>query len=492
MTENSSGTIKEKHRMPTLIEAVIPLAAMMLILGVGYGKLGIRIELLLIISAIVTGLMAMRLGYSWEEMQEGIVTSISKAMPAMLIIIVVGALVAAWVVSGTIPAIVYYGLQIISPGMFLLTAYVLCSIVSVVTGTSWGTIGTVGVALMGIAQGMGISSGAAAGAVVAGAYFGDKISPVSDTTNLAPIAAGANLYDHVGHMLWTTVPAWLIGGIVYVIVGHGSQSEFHGESMQTLSASITSHFNVSLWLLIPPGITLAGALLKKPVIPAMVLSIIVALVMAVTMQNLTDAEIGKAANAMEQNQPMAVRISKTLVFGPEPATGDADLDRLLKRGGMQSMMDTTLIALCAFVFAGIAQRARMLEVILNRISTVARTTGQLILTTVGSCLTVALITGNSYLSILIPGELFRGEYKRRGLAAKNLSRTTEDSGTVVVPLIPWSISSAFITSTLGVSTMHYAPWAFMCYLGFMFAILWGFTGIGIAKSVREDETQPGS
>lgn len=491
LSDTPEPSAERTHRMPTLLEALTPVISIMLILGVGYGMLGVRVELLLLAAAAVTGFVAMRLGYSWDEMQQGIIQSVSKAMPAIFIIIVVGALIASWVVSGTIPTIVYYGLKVISPSMFLVTAYLLCSIVSVMTGTSWGTIGTVGVALMGIAEGLGISPAIAAGTIVAGAYFGDKLSPFSDTTNLAPIAAGSNLYDHIGHMLWTTTPAWIIGGIVYLFVGHGTIAGFHPESVGSISESIAKHFYISPILVIPPIITLVAAVTKKPVVPGMLLSIVVALIMAITMQNLGDAEIG-AAGTFEKNHHIGVRIAKTLVTGAQPNTGDPALDRILSRGGMQTMMDTTLIALCAFAFAGIAQRARMLEVLLDSVSRVARTTGQLVLTTVASCLAVAFITGNSYLSILIPGELFRGEYKRRGLAAKNLSRTTEDSGTVVVPLIPWSIAGVFISSTLGVSTIHYAPWAIMCYLGMVFAIIYGFTGIGIAKAKRDDETKPGS
>lgn len=479
------------HREPTLLEALIPVAAMIIFLGVGYGLLGIRIELLLIASAMVTGMIAWRLGMTWGQMQEGIVESVSKAMPAILIVIVVGALIASWLVAGTIPYIVHHGLRLISPTWFLVTACLLCSLVSLVIGTSWGTIGTVGVALIGIAEGLGVPLAPAAGAIVAGAYFGDKLSPFSDTTNLAPIAARSNLYDHIGHMLWTTTPAWLLGMVVYMIVGRGSGNVAESASVVELSTAIETHFNLHVVLLLPALITLVAAVLKKPVIPGMLLSIVVALGLSFLMQDLDERVLG-AAGRWEQGHPSWVRTTRTLVFGVKPATDSTALNSILGRGGMESMMGTTLIALCAFAFAGIASRAGMLAVILRALSRIARTTGQLVAATVASCLTVAGITGNSYLSILVPGELFADAYKERGLAAKNLSRTTEDSGTVVVPLIPWSIASVFIFSVLDVPATQYAPWAIMCYAGFVIALIYGFTGFKIAPRTRDDETIPGS
>lgn len=481
----------DSFRDPTLLESLTPIISVVLLLGIGFGVLGLRIELLLILAATITGFIAWRQGMTWNQMQDGIVDSTAKAMPAILIVITVGALIASWIASGTIPLIVHYGLQIISPAWFLVTACVLCSIVSLVIGTSWGTIGTVGIALLGIAEGLGIPLAPAAGAVVAGAYFGDKLSPFSDTTNLAPIAARANLYDHIGHMLWTTMPAWIIGLLVYTLVGHGGEPMGEFRAAGDLSDAIEAHFNLSFILLLPALITLGAAVLKKPVIPGMLLSIAVAFVLAIVMQDLGNEVIGEPGT-FNKDHLTSVRISAGFVLGYTPDTGNTGLDRIVSRGGMQSMMGTALIAFCAFGFAGIATRARMLSVLLRELSRYAKTTGQLIAATVGSCLTVAGITGNSYLSILVPGELFRGAYRERGLAAKNLSRTTEDSGTVVVPLIPWSISAVFIFETLGVPATQYAPWAVMCYLGFVFSLIWGFTGIGIAPKVNDDETQPGS
>jgi NhaC family Na+:H+ antiporter len=473
---DGKGKIPKDKRPPTLWEALIPLIAMGLFLGVGYGWYQLRIEILLISAATVAGLIGLRLGYTWKEMEDGIMDAIRKGMPAMAVVIIVGALIGSWIACGSIPLMIYYGLKIVSPSLFLLTACLVCSIVSVLTGTSYGTAGTIGIAFMGIAQGMDIPLGQAAGAVVAGAYFGDKISPFSDTTNLAPIAARSNLIDHIRHMLWTTMPAFIIGLLVYILLGLGTESQnVNSEKIASILTTLEAKFVFHWTLLLPPAIVLYLTIKKKPPIPGMLLSAFIALLLAVWLQSATLKE--------------AVA---TTVFGYKASTGLADVDRLLSRGGMQEMMHVTLIAFCAFAFGGIVQRTGMLEVLLQHILRFARTTGRLIASTVAACITTAVITGSSFLSILIPGELFAPAYRTRGLAAKNLSRTTEDSGTVVMPLIPWSIAGVYMAGTLGVATVDYAPWALMCYLGFIFAIIYGYMGFAVAAKVRDDETQPGS
>lgn len=473
---NKVSNSESKKRIPTLSEALVPFIAMALFLGIGYGIFHFRIEMLLIGAAAVAGFIGLKQGYSWKELEDGIMDSIRKGMPAMAIVIIVGIMIAAWIVSGSIPMLVYYGLEIVSPKLFLLTACIVSSIVSVLTGTSYGTAGTMGIALMGIAHGMGIPLGQAAGAVVAGAYFGDKISPFSDSTNLASVAAGSNLFDHIRHLLWTTTPAWVLGLIVYLIVGWGYEvNPGSTERIGTIMNTLKVNYNFNLFLLIPPVIVLYMTIRKKPPIPGMLFSSLVALVLAMIFQSVT------MKNALE-----------VCVFGVKTNTGLKEVDTLLSRGGMQSMMDVTLIAFCAFAFAGIAQRSGMLEVILKEIAKFAKTTGRLIASTVAASFSTALITGSSFLSVLIPGELFAPLYKKSNLAAKNLSRTTEDSGTVIVPLIPWSIAGVYMSGTLGVPTLEYAPWAVMCYSGFAFALLYGFTGFAIAPKIRDIETLPGS
>jgi NhaC family Na+:H+ antiporter len=468
---------KSIKKKPTFILSIIPLIAVALFLGVGYGIFHLNAEILLIAAAAVAGGIALHLGYNYKEIENGVIESMMKGMPAMLIVIVVGALIGSWIAAGTIPMLVYYGLNLISPQYFLVTASIVCSVVSLVTGTSYGTVGTIGVAFIGIAHGLNIPLAQAAGAIVAGSYFGDKLSPFSDTTNLAPIAAQSNLFDHIKHMLWTTTPAWLLGLTVYFILGltshNGSDVSF--EKAILIKNVIQTNFNFHWLLFIPPAITLYLAIRKKPVIPGMLLSAAIATVLAVFIQ---DIEFKTAV--------------KSLVLGYEAHTGQALVDKLFTRGGMVDMMHVTLIAFCAFAFGGIVQKTGMLDVLLEKMLRIADSTGKIIAATVASSMTVALLTGSSFLSILIPGELFSPAYRKYGLAAKNLSRTTEDSGTVIVPLVPWSIAGVFMAGTLGVDTIDYLPWAVMCYSGFIFALIYGFTGFAIAAKIREDETIPGS
>lgn len=469
-------TETKAKRTPTFFESLLPLILIALFLGIGYGIFRLKAEILLIAAAFVSGLIALRLGYTWRDMEDGIVLSISKGMPAMLIVICVGLLIGSWIACGTIPMLVYFGLKIISPKLFLVTACIVCSIVSLFTGTSWGTVGTMGVAFMGIANGLGIPPGAAAGAIVAGSYFGDKLSPFSDTTNLAPIAAKSNLFDHIRHMLWTTTPAWLIGLIVYFFVGRSYGSgTLQSQQMDVILSTIQANYNFHWLLLLPPALILYFAVRKKPTIPGMIIVSLLATILGMIFQG---ASLNEMVTAM--------------TLGYTSQTGVETVDNLFSRGGMAGMMHVTLIAFCAFSFAGIVQKAGMLDVLLDRLLKVAKSTGALVASAVGSSIAVAIMTGSSFLSILVPGELFAPAFKSRGLAAKNLSRTTEDSGTVIVPLVPWSMAGVFMAGTLGVPTLSYVPWAVMCYLGCVFALFFGFTGFAIAPKIREDETIAGS
>lgn len=472
--DTTTSNVKLK---PTFFQSLIPLFAIALFLGVGYGVFHLNAEVLLIAAAAVAGFIALRLGYNYREIESGIIESMMKGMPAMLIVIVVGALIGSWIAAGTIPMLIYYGLELISPRFFLLTACVVSSVISVVTGTSYGTVGTIGVAFIGIASGLNIPLEQAAGAIVGGAYFGDKLSPFSDTTNLAPIAARSNLFDHIRHMLWTTTPAMLLALLVYLVLGLMSGQDYSAtlQRAEEIQRILKQGFEFSWLLLIPLAVTLFFALTRRPVIPGMLLSAALAVLLAVFIQGL--------------DMQTAV---ESMVKGFEAATGDAMVDKLLTRGGMVSMMHVTLIAFCAFAFGGIVQKAGMLDVLLEHLLKVANTVGRLVASTVASSIAVALMTGSSFLSILIPGELFAPAYRKFNLAAKNLSRTTEDSGTVIVPLVPWSIAGVFMAGTLGVDTLAYAPWAIMCYTGFIFALLYGFTGFAIAPRINEDETTPGS
>lgn len=473
---------KRELRKPTFLEAFTPIIAMLVILTYGKGVMGYATEPLLLLVAFIAAFLAFRVGVTWDEIMDEVCQKIAKGMPPILILVSVGALVGTWMAAGTIPLMIYYGVQMVNPQWMLVTSFLITAVVSVVTGTSWGSVATMGVALMGIASTLGVSLPATAGAVIAGSYFGDKLSPLSDTTNLAPIAAGSNLYEHIFHMFYTTIPATIISLVVYAIIGMNADTSVtvNSESVTTMMTQLDSMYSWNVLLIVPVILVLAGSVLKWPTIPVMMGSTVLAGVEAYFLQGITLKNV--LASTVS-----GFNVSMIAAPGFDPAACSADVIKLLNRGGMNSIMSTTLLVFCAFVFAGIMSRAGFLDVVLQKILSIAKSTGALISATVASCIVMALTTGNSYLSILVPGEMFRDAYKARGLAAKNLSRTLEDAGTVFVPLVPWSAAGAYMTSCLGVETLDYLPYAVLCYAGFIIAIFYGFTGIGIAKLEDEDK-----
>ncbi|MCK4364278.1 MAG: Na+/H+ antiporter NhaC, partial [Candidatus Aminicenantes bacterium] len=463
MEKEAKNEIREPKK-PGLVIALVPLVAMGALLGVGYGIYQIRPQVLLVCAAFITGSLGLYLRFKWKDMESGIVDSIHKAMPAILIMLCVGILIGSWIASGTIPMVIYYGLKLISPKYFLVTACFVCSLTSIATGTSWGTIGTLGVAFIGIAMGLGIPLGPAAGAIVAGAYFGDKMSPFSDVTNLAPVAVGSNLFDHIKHMVWSATPAWLIGLFIYFLVGlryEGGKVE--SEAMTIITQTIKDNFNFNVLLLLPMVIVFYFAFTKKPTIPGMIISSFVAGIIAIIFQKASITDVATAMNT-----------------GYVAQTGVEEVDNLISRGGMMSMMETQLVAFTAFSFGGIMQATGLLSVILGRIMKFATKVWSIVLTTIGTSIITALITGSSYLSIIIPGDLLSAVYKKKGLAAKNLSRIVEESGAIIVPLIPWSMAGVYITGTLGVSTFSYLPWAIMNYAAVVILAIYGFTKFTMA------------
>lgn len=466
----------EKTKEPGLVIALIPLIFMFLLFGIGYGIYEIRPPVLLVTAAFMTGCLGLFLRFKWKEMERGIVDSIHKAMPAILIMLCVGVLIGSWIASGTIPMVIYYGLKLISPQFFLVTACFVCTITSLATGTSWGTIGTLGVAFIGIAMGLGIPLGPAAGAIVAGAYFGDKMSPFSDVANLAPVTAGSNLFDHIKHMLWSATPAWLLGLMIYFIVGlrYGG-GKVESKEMTIITQTIKENFNFNILLLLPMVIVFYFAFTKKPTIPGMLLSSFIAGILAIIFQKASLPEVAAAMNT-----------------GYQAHTGVEEVDKLISQGGMMSMMEVQLVAFTAFSFGGIMQRIGLLSVILNRVMRFTNKVWSLVLTTICSSLITALATGSSYLAMILPGDLLSPIYKKKGLAAKNLSRIIEESGAIMVPLIPWSMAGVYITGILGVPTLSYLPWAIMNYVSVVILAIYGFTGFTMAPKIREDETQIGS
>ncbi|HIF9197243.1 TPA: Na+/H+ antiporter NhaC [Photobacterium damselae] len=458
--------------------ALLPLIAMIGLLVIGYGVYGLPIESLLLTSAVIAAAVAWKIGYSWDDIQNAIIDRLAKTLPAVFILVLVGGLIGSWMVGGTIPMLVYYGLKIISPEYLVLTSFLVTCMVSLCTGTSWGSAGTIGVALMGIATGMDANLAAVAGAVVSGAYFGDKISPLSDSTNFAPVVAGTDLYSHIQHMLWTTIPAFILSAVVFFFVGSHDVTADTPEKVIAMLANIEQLFSLNIFLLLPPALILWGAIRKLPTIPLMLLAIAIGIFNAVTFQGFS---LVTALTAM-LNGFNASMFADT---GLSNVTVVSDVLTLVNRGGMTSMMGVVLLVFCAFSFAGTLALTGALNVLVDLLSKGIKGTASLIGATIVTTITVVCTTSDGKLALLIPSELFRDTYKRMQLDPKNLSRTIEDAGTIIEPLVPWTNAGVFMAATLGVSTLDYMPWAIQNYSAIFFAMLWAVTGVGIAKAVKE-------
>ncbi|KXZ40792.1 Na+:H+ antiporter, NhaC family [Alkalithermobacter thermoalcaliphilus JW-YL-7 = DSM 7308] len=453
-------------RKATLTEAIIPILALIIFLSVAVFKYDASPHIPIIGGIIIAGLMAtLRLGYSWNELEEGIFKTINMAMQSILILMVVGTIIGTWILSGVVPTMIFYGLQILSPGIFLVATTLICSIVSLSTGSSWTTAGTVGIALLGVGQGLGIPLPIVAGAIISGAYFGDKMSPLSDTTNLAPAMSGASLFEHIRHMIYSTGPSLLISLILYGIVG----AKYAGKSLDSNSineilTALSSNFYISPIMLIPPILVIIIVILKVPALPGLIVGTVAGGLFAFLFQGSSLGEIIDAAH-----------------YGFVADTGIQTVDDLLSQGGLDNMMWTVSLILCALTLGGILEKTGMLEVIAESILKLARGTGSLVLVTVFSCIFVNLVTGEQYLAIVIPGRMYKDAYAKKGLHPKNLSRALEDSGTLTSPLIPWNTCGAYMYATLGISPFAYLPFAFLNLINPLISIFYGFTGITMEK-----------
>lgn len=459
---------QKTKKQPSLGISLLPIvfAIVLLVYGVGILKANAAIMLLLI-SMFVTFISIFYLGCSWDELLEkGIRPTIDRAMGAILILMMVGPMVGAWLISGTIPYFIYLGLHILTPKTFLVSAAILCSISSIMTGTSWGTAATLGVALMGVAYGLGIPLSIAAGAVVVGAYLGDKLSPISDTTILAAATAEVDIFDHVRSMLWTTLPAFIISLIVYQIFSFKISGSIDYSRINQLLDGIAATFKLNPLLLLPPVAVFYLSYKKVPSIPALWVGTVLAMILALILQGAGFKDVITA-----------------MYSGGNFNTPIPELNKLLNRGGITSMVSSIATVFMAYIFAGEMEYTGMLGKILDTIkeSFIKGKVGNLILSTSLTGILTGLVTGNSYLSIIVPGRIYHPMFKDFGIKRNVLSRTTEDSGTVVVPLIPWSAAGVYMTATLGVPTLSYAPWAIMCYLGFILAWIYGYTGKAIWK-----------
>jgi NhaC family Na+:H+ antiporter len=445
----------------------------------------------LVLAAGVAALLArVVLKCSWKDLEQGILHSIQMALQAILILMVVGLLIAAWIQAGIVPLLIVYGLEMISPSVFLVTACLVCCVVSLATGSSWTTAGTVGVALIGVGTALGLDLGMVAGAVVSGAYFGDKMSPLSDTTNLAPAMAGSTLLEHVRHMIWTVTPALFGALALYAVLGgrHTAGPDAL-ERVEAVIATLKARFVLSPWLLLPPVLVLTLVALSFPAIPALIFGTFGGMLAGLATQPIPS--LGTAVG--EYFGVLYNGFSIALVEGlpgdaseAQRAAAQVVQDLLDGRGGMKSMMGTVALILCALAFGGVMEKSGMLGAIAERLLRFVRGTGSLIAATILTCLGVNVLASDQYMAIVVPGRMFRTAFLERRLHPKNLSRCLEDSGTVTSALIPWNTCGAQMATVLGVATGLYWKYAFLNLFCPLVSIAYGIFGITIAKISAEE------
>ena len=492
-------------REPTLFESLVPIIFLILLLVVNVGifgseALGGSNQIVLILSACVAAIVAIRIGFKWQEIQDGIVKSISSAMASILILLLIGALAGTWMLSGVVPAMIYYGLQILNPTIFLVAACIVCSIVSIATGSSWTTSATVGIALIGIGQALGISEGLVAGAILSGAYFGDKMSPLSDTTNLAPAMAGTDLFTHIRYLTITTVPSIILALVIFLVIGFTYSADGAIAGKAAILEAIDGTFNISGWLFIVPVVVVVLIVKKMPALPALLIGTLLGSLFALIFQLNLVAEVaatasfdGKLYEAFYSSAPVMTNGfigSMRAMFGDIAfTTGNAVLDNegLLSSSGMAGMMGTIWLILSAMIFGGVMEGVGMLKRIATVIISKVNSVGSLISSTVGTCVFFNLTASDQYLAIVVPGRMYADTYREKGLAPENLSRTLEDSGTVTSVLIPWNTCGAYHSTVLGVGTLTYLPYCFFNLLSPVITLLAGYTGYKIKKLVGKSE-----
>jgi NhaC family Na+:H+ antiporter len=467
-----SNETKDK-KQPSLMVSVIPVIITIALLSVSIIVYGADVHMPLLIGAIVASAIAIfGLGFTWKEIEQGIVDSIGGTMQAILILAIVGSLIGVWIAGGIVPTMIYYGLQILSPTFFLVASVLLCSIVSLATGSSWTTAGTVGVALVGVAQGLGISVALAGGAIISGAYFGDKMSPMSDTTNLAPAMAGAELFDHIKHMFYTTSVSYGITLVIFFVLGFRyAGSELDTTAINGILEAIAGAYTINPLLMLVPVIVIVMVAMKIPALPGLVVGVLLGALCTIYQ----GGDFGAILDALQ--------------YGVVTETGHEMVDNLLSRGGLQSMMWTISLIMCALTFGGVLEKTGMMAVIANKLLKFANSTGSLILITAVTAIFVNILCGDQYLAIALPGKMYKTTYHERGLAPRNLSRVLEDSGTVTSALIPWNTCGATMSTFLGVPTLAYLPYAFFNILSPIVTVVFGYLGITIMK-LENDPAAP--
>ncbi len=429
-------------------------------------------QIALLLGAGAVGLVGVRLGYSWREIEEGLVDGIAMCLVPMLILMSVGMLIGALILSGTIPALIYYGVKILSPDIFYAASAIICAVVAVSIGSSWTVAGTIGIGLMAIAAGFNLSPAITAGAIVSGAYFGDKMSPLSDTTNLAAATAGVDLFEHILHMLWTTVPSFLLALIVFVALSGGEAAE--PAQIAELRDSIAGQFSIGLHLFLPLLLMLFLVWRRVPALPAILASSVFGVIFAILYQPEAVLRLAGESDRLGEGVLMLKGVWTSLFSGYESESGNAFMDKLLSKGGMLSMLNTISLIISAMAFGGTLQRVGILKYMVDGALKRAKSNGGLVATTVATCTATNLAAADQFIAITLPGGMYRDEFERRGLSRLNLSRTLEDSATLTSALIPWNTCGAYMSATLGVATLTYAPFAIFNLACPVIAVIYGY------------------
>lgn len=484
-----SNQIQTQHQSlkePSMIDALIPLVSLVVMLtaSVAYfsdnSSFGPN-QIALLLAMGIAIIIGLKNGYQWAGIEKSIVKGISISLGALLILLTVGALIGTWLLSGTVPTMIYYGLQLINPSWFYAACCIVCGIVAMSIGSSWTTAATVGVAFIGISNGFDMSTAVTAGAVISGAYFGDKLSPLSETTNLAPAVAGSELFDHIRYMLWTTVPSITITLILFLIIGfnHSSSHIENTGSIETLTSTLEATYDISIVNLVPLLILLILAFKKMPAFPAVAIGAIIGAIWSAIFQQ--DLILTMAKEGMSNSTAYITVIWTAFFDGIVVNTGNLEIDKLLSRGGMSSMLNTIWLVMCALSFGSVLEHLGMLKKFVETILRTAKSIGSLITSTIMTCIGTNLITADQYMAIVMPGRMFKEEYQRRGLHPTVLSRTLEDSGTITSPLIPWNTCGAFMFGALALTSYDYIFYCFFNLINPIIAIMYAYTGFKIKK-----------
>ena len=470
-----------RTRPLTLTEAAIPIVALIVLVGLSYylfGDAGAKgpNQVALVLAAMIALVIGRRAGFSNDELREAAIASVGTGVSAIFILFAVGALTGAWAMSGTLMAMVYYGLQILSPNYFYMTTALICGIVAFSIGSSWTVAATIGIGLVGIAINMELSPAVAAGAVISGAYFGDKSSPLSDTANLAAAVGGAELYQHLREVLWTSIPAFAITLLVFFFMG--SPGDF--DASEKLD-SIRSTFDVSLVHFLPLVAVIVLAALRFPPFTTIMMGALAGAVLAVV-----DAPGRVIAFAADPDLWTPLALLKgawlALASGYTSTTGYETIDMLASRGGMERMLDTIWLIIVALAFGGVVEKAGVIDRLIAPVLAAVKSNGGLVAATVGSTVATNVVTADQYIAIVLPGRMFKGAFQKRGLAPVVLSRSLGDSATVTSALIPWNSCGAFMAATLGVATLAYAPFTFFNLLSPLISVALAFLGIRMLKA----------